>query len=313
MELDALPDFGSLFDRIYDDYDRFMIVPVVLILLALGVLAFSYQADGEVLEKGTDFAGGTEVQFNIAGEYNVGDIENAYADAGKSGVTAIRQGEAAGNDTYLLVQIPPPILDSEDEASQVLTGAGYDVEVLGFNQISAAVSGEFFTQAIIAFSLAFTIMSLVIFIAFRDLTPSLAVIFAAAGDIVIAMAGMALLGVPLTLGSLAALLMLIGYSVDTDIVLSSRVLKRDRGSLKERILSSIKTGTTMSAGGIAGFTLLYLVSLAIVGTSELSNIAVVMVVGLVADLPLTWLGNAIILKRYSEGDFSGLEVDLPWN
>jgi preprotein translocase subunit SecF len=103
--------------------------------------------------------------------------------------------------------------------------------------------------------------------------------------------------------------MLIGYSVDTDIVLSTRVLKRERGSLKSRIWSSIKTGTTMSSGGIAGFLLLYLVSLALVGPSELSNIAAVMVIGLTADMPITWLGNAIVLKKYVNGDFD--EV-APW-
>jgi preprotein translocase subunit SecF len=311
VELGNIFDFDSAFDRVYEDYDKYLAIPIVLILLAGGVMGASYLTNGEVLQKGTDFAGGTEVQFQIEGDYTVNEIETAYANAGRQGANAIRQ--ASGNNTYLLVQIPPPLVDSEEEAASTLRDAGYNVEVIGFNSISASVSGEFFTQAMIAFAMAFTIMSLVIFIAFRDLTPSLAVIFAAAGDILIAMAGMVLLGVPLTLGSLAALLMLIGYSVDTDIVLSTRVLKRDRGSLKERILSSIKTGTTMSAGGIAGFTLLYIVSYIIVGSSELSNIAAVMVVGLLADMPLTWLGNTVILKKYVEGDFSFFGEVLPWN
>jgi preprotein translocase subunit SecF len=121
---------------------------------------------------------------------------------------------------------------------------------------------------------------------------------------------MSLLGIPLTLGSLAGLLMLIGYSVDTDIVLSTRVLKRNRGSLRSRIWSSVKTGVTMSSGGIAGFTLLYLVSTAIVGQSELSNIAAVMVIGLLADMPFTWFGNAIVLKKYVNDELGDL---VPWN
>jgi len=156
------------------------------------------------------------------------------------------------------------------------------------------------------------IMSLVIFYAFRDLTPSLAVVLAAAGDIIFAMAGMVVFGIPLTLGSLAALLMLIGYSVDTDIVLSTRVLKRKQDSLKNRIWSSVKTGVTMSSGGIAGFTLLYIISYLMVGSSELSNIAAVMVLGLVADMPLTWFGNAVILKKYVEEDWDFGKV-IPWN
>jgi preprotein translocase subunit SecF len=65
---------------------------------------------------------------------------------------------------------------------------------------------------------------------------------------------------------------------------------------------SLKTGVTMSSGGIAGFTLLYIISVLIVGPSELSNIAAVMVIGLLADMPLTWLGNTAILKSYIEGE-----------
>ena len=124
------------------------------------------------------------------------------------------------------------------------------------------------------------------------------------------------MGVPLSLGSLAALLMLIGYSVDTDIVLSTRVLKMNRGTVKSRMWGSMKTGLTMSSGGIAGFTLLYLISTSIVGPSALSNIAAVMVIGLLADIPLTWMGNTVILKKYVEGDFksmSNFRGALPWN
>jgi preprotein translocase subunit SecF len=100
--------------------------------------------------------------------------------------------------------------------------------------------------------------------------------------------------------------MLIGYSVDTDIVLSSRVLKQKKGSIKDRIWSSTKTGVTMSAGGIVGFILLYSISMLTVGPSTLSEVSSVMVIGLLADIPFTWFGNAVILKKYVEGD---IELD----
>jgi preprotein translocase subunit SecF len=233
-----------------------------------------------------------------------------FADAGRPDVQVVRQETESG--TSVLVRVPPPQI-SEEEALQIMQDAGYDVEVQSLRSLSSSVSDEFFTQAMLAFVMAFTIMSLVIFYAFKDLTPSLAVIFAAAGDILFAMGGMVIFGIPLTLGSLAALLMLIGYSVDTDIVLSTRVLKQKRNSLKQRIWSSIKTGMTMSSGGIAGFTLLYFVSTAIVGPSELSNIAAVMVLGLLADMPLTYFGNALILKKYVEGDFKNTGAWFPWS
>jgi preprotein translocase subunit SecF len=277
---------------VYLEHQKYFLIPVFLVVFSGLALGMSFLSNGEFVKKGTDFSGGTQAQFQVNESFDSASIEQAFSEAGKPGVNA--QSTGSGN---LLVEIPPPDLD-QDEALNIVEGAGIDATVLQFNSISASVSGQFFLQAQIAFVLAFTVMSLVIFIAFKDITPSVAVIFAAAGDILVAGAGMSLLGIPLTLGSLGALLMLIGYSVDTDIVLSSRTLRRDRGSLRDRMWESLKTGVTMSSGGIAGFTLLYIVSYLIVGPSELANISAVMVIGLLADMPLTWLGNTAILKSY---------------
>jgi preprotein translocase subunit SecF len=303
-------NFEKYYDKMYQDYDRYFLIPVLLIVFSIAVLGVNYFTTGEVLTKGLDFTGGTEAQYGINGSFETQQISQVFADAGRPDVQVVRQETESG--TSVLVRVPPPQI-SEEEALQIMQDAGYDVEVQSLRSLSSSVSDEFFTQAMLAFVMAFTIMSLVIFYAFKDLTPSLAVIFAAAGDILFAMGAMVIFGIPLTLGSLAALLMLIGYSVDTDIVLSTRVLKQKRNSLKQRIWSSIKTGMTMSSGGIAGFTLLYFVSTAIVGPSELSNIAAVMVLGLLADMPLTYFGNALILKKYVEGDFKNTGAWFPWS
>jgi len=302
-------NFEEYFDKVYEEYDRYLIVPVALILASIAILGVSYVMDGEVVQRGLDFTGGTEVQYSINESFTSSEIQQIFADEGRNDVQVVRQTQ--GQETYLIVSVPPPTIE-QAEAERILTENGYNVSVESLRSISASVIGEFFRQAMLAFVMAFMIMSLVIFYAFRDLTPSLAVVLAAAGDIIFAMAGMVVFGIPLTLGSLAALLMLIGYSVDTDIVLSTRVLKRKQDSLKNRIWSSVKTGVTMSSGGIAGFTLLYIISYLMVGSSELSNIAAVMVLGLVADMPLTWFGNAVILKKYVEEDWDFGKV-IPWN
>lgn len=295
-------ELETYFDRIYSDYDKYLVVPVAMILLAVAVLGFNLYSTGEILQKGVDFTGGTEIRYSVANDATVREFQVAFQNGGRADASAVKQ--VSGNDTYIAVTVPPPDI-SQEEASQIINDANLDAEVASFRSISSSVSSQFFIQAQLAFLMAFTIMSLVIFVAFKDVVPSLAVIFAATGDVLFAAAGMSLLGIPLTLGSLAALLMLIGYSVDTDIVLSTRVLKRNRGDIKDRVWSSVKTGVTMSSGGIAGFIILYTVSYLIVGPSELSNIAAVMVIGLLADMPLTWLGNAIVLKKYVEGDYDG--------
>ena len=96
--------------------------------------------------------------------------------------------------------------------------------------------------------------------------------------------------------------MLIGYSVDTDILLTTRLLKRKEGTINERALDAMKTGLTMSISAIASMGALYLVTVFIIPEAVvLSNIAAVLIIGLVADILVTWLMNLGILKWYLEG------------
>ena len=62
--------------------------------------------------------------------------------------------------------------------------------------------------------------------------PSGAVVLSAFADIVMTAAVMTVIGIELTLPTTAALLMLIGYSVDSDILLTMRVLKRQGSWMK---------------------------------------------------------------------------------
>ncbi|MFT4868556.1 MAG: preprotein translocase subunit SecF [Colwellia polaris] len=312
MNLDINPK--DQFDRIYEDYDRYFAVPVALILLSLLVIGGSFLANGQVFEKGTDFTGGTEVLFTINDSSTPEQVEQAFVNAEgydwqPNDVDVRVQSNA---DNQVAITLPPPNLESETQVKQILDQAGIQGQVQELIALSGLIGAEFLFQAQIAFVLAFMIMSLVIFTAFRDFIPAAAVVFAASGDILIAAAGMVAFNIPLTLGSVAALLMLIGYSVDTDIVMSLRVLKQRRGKVREKLWSATKTGITMSSGGIAGFTLLYLASMSIVGPTELSRISSVVVIGLMADIPLTYFGNGVILSKYVNGDFEDIGGKIPW-
>lgn len=303
------------FNRIYADYGRWFLIPVLLFVMSLVVIGGQYAVNGNVLDKGVVFSGGTEVTYQVDGDFNTVEIEEIFASQGRPGSSALI--EQTQNGSLLRVTVPPPQLENESVAESMLENnsiRNLNVEVQQFYFATSSVADSFFTQAVWAFILAFTIMSIVIFTSFRDLVPAFAVVLAASADIIFTIAAMSLLDIPITLGSLSALLMLIGYSVDTDIVLSSRVLKQKRGSLRDRIWSSVKTGVTMSSGGIAAFTLLYLISMYLVGPSELSAVASVMVIGLLADIPFTWFGNAYILKKYSRGDFEVPDIRkvIPW-
>ena len=106
----------------------------------------------------------------------------------------------------------------------------YSIEVMG-----SSLGASFFKETFTALIFAFILMSIVVFIYFRTFIPSLAVILSAVSDIVVTLAIVDLIGMKLSTGGIAGFLMLVGYSVDTDMLLTTRLLKRKEGTVFERI------------------------------------------------------------------------------
>jgi preprotein translocase subunit SecF len=92
--------------------------------------------------------------------------------------------------------------------------------------------------------------------------------------------------------------MLIGYSVDTDVLLTTRMIKRKEGTLNERIVGAMKTGMTMTLTSLFAF--LFALFVVKSFSQELTQIFTVLVIGLGFDLLNTWITNVSILKWYSE-------------
>jgi preprotein translocase subunit SecF len=164
------------------------------------------------------------------------------------------------------------------------------------DQIGESFGKSLQSQAALAIVFSFIGMAIVVFLTFRTFVPSVAVVFSALADMVMAAAGMNIVGIPLSLGTTAALLMLIGYSVDSDILLTNRVLKR-QGKLNDKLMGAFHTGMIMTSTTLAAVAALFVVSW--FGSIQIiMEISAVLLIGLVADIINTWLTNVGILKWY---------------
>jgi len=167
-----------------------------------------------------------------------------------------------------------------------------------FEFTGSALSESFYQQLLIAILFAFIFMAIVVFIIFRTFVPSAAVIISAFADILMTLVFVNIIGMKLSSAGIIAFLMLIGYSVDTDILLTTRILKRTEGSLNQRIFKAFKTGITMTLTSLLAVTFALVV---VVSFSEvLSQIFSILVIGLSFDLLNTWITNVSILKWYME-------------
>ena len=128
--------------------------------------------------------------------------------------------------------------------------------------------------------------------------PSFAVILSAFADIAMTVAIVDLMGIQLSIAGVIAFLMLIGYSVDTDIMLTSRVMKEHEGTINQRTWGAFKTGITMTLTAIAsvGVSLIFIYNF----SDTLRQIFSIILIGLLFDIFNTWVTNASMLKWYME-------------
>ncbi|MEM2874984.1 MAG: hypothetical protein QW567_03080 [Candidatus Hadarchaeales archaeon] len=172
-----------------------------------------------------------------------------------------------------------------------VTGEGVNIDALGAN-IIAVYAG----QAIVAVAGAFVAMGVIILIAFRRRVPVGAMLLAVGLDMACVLGLMGIFGVELSLASLAGMLMLIGYSVDTNILLTTSLLRRTEGETLERLATAMRTGLMMS-----GTTMVPLIALNVLTTApQLYQLTMVLIFGILADIMNTWMLNAGILLEHSK-------------
>ncbi len=273
---------------------QLLIVPAIFLLLSLTILGYTYLTTGSPVELGMEFKGGTVIIFD-----SMKSPDELKAQFQGYPVIQAREYGGAGRR---MVQFGPMADSIHEELTNKVNSEYTNVEI---RQMGEVVSGSMQEQALRAIILSFLGMAIVVFIIFRTVIPSMAVVISAFADIAFAAAMMDVFGVVLSLGTVAALLMLIGYSVDTDILLTTRLLKR-KGELNDKIKDAMKTGMTMTTTTLAALVALFFVSSGSYIVSSFTridiirDISVVLIFGLLADIVNTWMTNVGILKWYIE-------------
>jgi len=263
----------------------FMWATIVFLIFSVGILVHNTITTGSFLKKDIDLSGGKTITIQVD---NV-DIQNVKAAFPYANVRL-----TTGITKNLIIEIPFDRNETEvvDGLHRVVSFSGQP----SIRTVGPALGSIFFQQAQISLVAAFILMAIVVFIIFRSLVPSSIVVLCAATDIIGTMAILSLLDVSLSLPVLAALLTLIGYSVDTDILLTNEMLKSGRKDYRESVHKALKTGLTMTGTTLVALLAMYFVS----GSVVIEQIAFTLLIGLLIDMPATWITNAGIMKMWFE-------------
>lgn len=277
------------------DPKRMMAIPAVLFGIALVIVGITFALTGMPVTPGIDFAGGTAVTIHtddtkeeIVAFYNGYDLKSVDEGIGSGGYY-LKFGPMSNED---MMTFNDYTLSKYPEAS--------------IDQIGANFGATLQSQAMLAILFAFIGMAVVVFLAFRKIVPALTVVCAGVADITITAAVMNILGIELSLATTAAILMLIGYSVDSNILLTTKVLKR-QGKLEEKMEGAFRTGIIMTTTTLAAIVAMFLV--AFIGqVPTLYSIAAVLIIGLICDIIFTWGFNAGVLRMYLSGSEKSQET-----
>ena len=258
-----------------------MIFPALLLAISILVLINNYVKRGEIIEKDVELTGGMVISVPVRGELNLEKLEEGLEDV------SVRL--VGGSPPMLIIQSP------ERNATKILESlrefVDYDLEEVEIGDIEPVLGEVFWEQGKMALALAFTSIALVIFLLFRSPIPCFTVILCSISNFIITLAAMSIFGVYLSLATLGALLMMLGYSIDTNMLLTTAVLKR-KGDIESNIKKVRKTGLTITLVGLLSLLPIYFLS----NNPVVQEISFVLGVGIAAEAVNTWIQNAGILR-----------------
>ena len=262
------------------------IISIVLIGLSIVFLAV------RCLKMGLDFTGGYQIQVNYDKEQSTQDVAKKLLREG----FPTAQVNTFGSSSSLMIKLPlepnennQTVINEDSQSAQLLLKVkiekclGLDAQVTSLNYIGPQVGKELATNGLLALLVA--MICLVGYIAFRfEMRYAISAGIALIHDPIIILGVFAIFQLEFTLTTLAAMLAVIGYSLNDTVVIYDRVrenfLKMRKASVIEVVNRSIND-TLSRTIMTSGLTLLVVIVLYFFGGSSLHQFSLVLILGVI--------------------------------
>ncbi|MDG2005884.1 MAG: protein translocase subunit SecF [Thermodesulfobacteriota bacteirum] len=268
-------------------FNFFKNMKTTFIISSLLIIFSLYSINKSGLNYGIEFMGGTELVVSFQDDVKVEDIRADFIKANYNTLTIQNYGDSSNNEFLLRLPIEETtevinvqkykrnlrnVLDAE------FSPEGYSIKRIDF--IGPKVGKELVRNGI--YSIIFGSMAILIYVFFRfSFSFGIASICALFHDFILTAFLINILNIEITLSSIAAILTVIGYSVNDTIVIFDRVrenIKNLSESLEDVIQISIVQ--TLSRTILTVITvLIVLIPLYLVGGVEIKDLALIMILG----------------------------------
>ena len=269
-------------------------ITVLLTLLALG--SWFYKG----LNFGLDFTGGTQIELSYAQPADLGKVRDQLQAAGFT--DAVVQTFGATTDVVVRMQGDDP--DLGRKVAEALQQSGDDLQVKKVEFVGPQVGEELRDQGGIGMLLA--LGGVMLYLAFRfQWKFALGAVISLVHDVVVTMGILSFFQVTFDLTVLAAVLAIIGYSLNDTIVVFDRVRENFRVLRKTSLSDNINISTTQTLLRTAATsisTLLAIVALLLFAGDNLFGFSVALFIGVlagtyssiyIANVVLIWLNLSV--------------------
>ena len=262
---------------------KFIILSAAIILI--GILCAVFMGGFNL---GIDFTGGSILTVDLKQTYDIEDLQNCVSNAGEKGFTVFRL-DKAGEGTQAQMRIRPQADEAADIAQRDTIMAKIhevypEAELINVERIGAVASASLIKNAVLSVAIAGALILLYISIRF-EFHFGVSSIICLLHDVLIMMAFVCIFRVEINSSFIAAVLTIVGYSINNTIVVFDRmreIRKADPAiELDELVDSSLRKTLTRSLYTSAT-TLVTIVILFILGPSSIKEFAFPIIVGLVA-------------------------------
>lgn len=281
-----------------------VILPLIIILLGIIFLI----AKGGFVQD-VDFAGGMTMYVEMGKDVNFDEVADVVKGADES-ITSPKVLHSDG--TQIIIQTTPIERDVRDKIISALKEhfSLDDSAILQVEDVSATMGSDLRAQAMKAALIACLLMLVYISIRFEFFTGASAVI-CLLHDVLIMLSFYAIFSIPINANFIAAMLTIIGYSINNTIVVFDRV-RENQGKLHRSDLTALVNTSIKQTFRRSCFTTLTtiipVILLYILGVDTIREFALPLIVGLIAGTyssvllagPL-WVGMKTLARRRKSG------------
>ena len=249
---------------------------VVFSAILLSVSAWSLYTQG--LELGLDFSGGTQIEVGYEQPANVSELREKLATAGFDSPVVVH----FGSETDVLIRLQgEPDQTLAEQIVEVLKSDGQQIELRRVDYVGPQIGEELREDGGLGMLTALAVVMLYVAIRFQ-LKFSVAAVLALVHDVIITLGIFSLARFEFDLTVLAAVLAVVGYSLNDTIVVSDRIRENFRKIRKATAIEAINESLSQTLWrtiNTSVTTLLVLLALFFIGGELIHNFAIALMIG----------------------------------